>query len=115
MTAENSMKEAAVEICNKSLLDNHPRPDNSIVDTSISCDGSWQKQGYSSLNGFVAALSMESGKVLDIEPMSRYCKACALKEKLKKENIAEYEEWKANHSCFINYLHIWGSKNLGEL
>lgn len=49
-----------------------------VVDTSISIDGSWQKHRYSSLNGLVAALSMDSGKVIDIEVMSRCCKQCLI-------------------------------------
>ena len=50
------------------------------VDTSASCDGSWQRRGYSSLNGVVTAMSMANGKVLDIETMSRAYKTCLLKE-----------------------------------
>ena len=52
------------------------------MDTSVSCDGSWQRRGCSSLNGVVTAISMANGKVLDIEPVSRACKACLLKETL---------------------------------
>ena len=45
------------------------------TNTGISVDGTWQKNGYVSLNGCVAVLSFEKGKVLDIEAMSRYCKS----------------------------------------
>ena len=75
----------------------------SIVDTSVSCDGSWQRRGYSSLNGVVTAISMTNGKVLDIERMSRACKACLLKETLKLNNPVAYDEWKNNHICKYNY------------
>ena len=37
--------------------------------------------------------------------MWRICKACVLKDKLRKENPNEYEQWKANHEpkCNANY------------
>ena len=39
---------------------------------SISCDGTWQKRGFTSLNGAVIIISTDTGKVLDVEVMSRY-------------------------------------------
>ena len=54
-----------------------------IVETSISCDETWQKRGFTSLNGAVAVLSTETGKVLDVDIMSRYCNACTYNEKIK--------------------------------
>ena len=56
-------------------------------DVEVSSDGTWQRRGYSSLNGVVTVIPIKNGKVLDIEPMSRTCKACALKEPLKKKQI----------------------------
>ena len=74
-----------------------------IVDAAVSCDGSWQRRGYSSLNGVVTTISMTNGKVLDIEPMSRACKACLLKETLKRNDPVAYKEWKSKHICKFNY------------
>ena len=76
--AEKLMNDAATEIHDLS------KSSDSVVDTNISLDGSWQKRGYSSLNGYVAALSMESGKVLDIEVMSWFCNHVMLIKILKK-------------------------------
>ena len=93
-TAFETMREAASNL----------EKDDEVTDTSISADGSWQRRGYSSLNGFVSAISMDSGKVIDIEPMSRLCKACNSHEKLKKTNPIEYDSWKAKHTnCPSNY------------
>ena len=65
--AETTMQDACKEL----------REDSTgIVDAAVSCDRSWQRRGYSSLNGVVTTISMRNGKVLDIEPMSRACKAC---------------------------------------
>lgn len=48
---------------------------NDKVDEVISCAvsvyGTWQKRGYASLNDCVAALFIDTGKILDIEAMSR--------------------------------------------
>ena len=55
------------------------------------------------MNGFVAAIAMDTGKVLDVEPMSRYCKSCILKEELKKSDPIAYATWKATHQCLVNY------------
>ncbi|GFU86576.1 hypothetical protein TNCV_4480121 [Trichonephila clavipes] len=36
----------------------------------------WQRRGYTCMNGCVAAISVDTGKVLDIEVMSSYCPTC---------------------------------------
>ena len=43
------------------------------TDIKVSVDGTWQRRGLSSLNGVVAAVSVSTGKVIDIEIMSRHC------------------------------------------
>ena len=97
--AEETMSDAAEEIRSKVSKDN-----DEVVDTSISHDGTWQRRGYSSLNGCTVAISMETGKILDVEPMSRYCKGCSLKESLRISNPGQYDTWKANHKCNFNYV-----------
>ena len=94
--AEGTMEDAAGEIRFQANSED-------IIDTSVSHDGSWQRRGHSSLNGCTTAISMETGKVLDVEPMSRFCKACSLKEELRLSNPAEYDIWKAHHKCSYNY------------
>ena len=44
--------------------------EDTVIETAVSCDGSWQKRGYSSLNGVIMVISMDNGKILDIEPMA---------------------------------------------
>ena len=55
--------------------------EDTVIETAVSCDGSWQKRGYSSLNGVIMVISMDNGKILDIEPMAQTCKSCLLHEK----------------------------------
>ena len=43
-----------------------------IVDAGISVDGTWHKRGFTSLNGAVVAVSIETGCILDVEVMRVY-------------------------------------------
>ena len=43
-----------------------------ISQCGVLCDGTWQKRGHSSMNGCVTALSMDTGKCLDVEVLTRY-------------------------------------------
>ena len=95
--AEETMQETCEEIHKNLSADL-----NTVVDTSVSCDGSWQRRGFSSLNGVVKAISMKTGKVVDIEAMTRACKACSLKENLKKDDPLAYAHWRV-HVCNFNY------------
>ena len=101
--ANETMAEAASEI--HSAVGH-----NDVIETGISADGTWQKRGYSSLHGVSTAISMDTGKVLDTEILTQYCKACALHEKDDKDTIA-YQVWKAEHAikCKANFKGSSGS------
>ena len=75
------------------------------TDVSVSVDGTWQKRGFSSLNGVVAAISITNGKVLDCEAMTRSWKSCMLHAPLQKSNPNEFGEWEQQHKnqCKLNY------------
>lgn len=88
--AEESMQDAADEI---------KKGSTDVVDTDISGDGSWQRRGFSSLNGTFTGISLQTGKILDVEVMTRYCKACKLKEPLKISDPAAHAQWLDMHDC----------------
>ncbi|KYN50510.1 hypothetical protein ALC57_00149 [Trachymyrmex cornetzi] len=70
---------------------------------SVSGDGSWRKRGFSSLFGVTSLIGWFTGKILDIEVKSKYCKACEhWKNKL---DTAEYGEWFETHAdqCQANH------------
>ena len=98
--AEETMQDACQEIKDK---DNPENDNNTIVDTAVSVDGSWQKRGHSSNNGVVTAISMDNGKVLDTAPLTRYCKVCKLAENFRLSDPAKYDQWKAEHTCPKNH------------
>ena len=106
----SSLLNAAYEVAEETMIDaaNELKGDSTddVVDASISKDGSWQRRGYSSLNGTFTAMSLKTGKVLDCEIMTRYCKACKLKGKLKNSNpVALYENRMKKHrkNCPLNH------------
>ncbi|GFX71510.1 uncharacterized protein TNCV_2694981 [Trichonephila clavipes] len=43
---------------------------------AIALDGTWQERGHSSKNGVVTATSLNNGKVIDFECLSKFCFEC---------------------------------------
>ena len=76
-------------------------PENGLVDCDVSLDGAWQRRGYASLNGFISAIERVTDKVIDVEVMTKTCRACTIWN--SKKNDAGYAKWKANHECPINH------------
>ena len=99
--AESTIADAAKQLRTTAGMNN----DEGILDVGVSCDGTWQRRGYSSLNGSFTAISLDSGKVLDTKVMSRYCKSCKNKEPLRKENIENFNKWYEKHkqNCQLNH------------
>ena len=81
----------------------HSGSQSDTVKCAVSCDGTWQKRGFSSLNGCVSVITMETGKINDVEPMTKICWECKRHE--NDRETQEYEMWKADHksSCKANY------------
>ena len=57
---------------------------SSAVNTSVSFDGTWQKRGFASLNGAVVPISIDTGRILDLDVMSQYCQACVTNVPLER-------------------------------
>ena len=87
---------------------------DAIKGVEVSSDGTWQRRGYSSLNGVVTVISIKNGKVLDIEPMGRTCKACILKEPFKKTDPLASPVCKLNHSGSPGNMEPVGAKRIWE-
>ena len=51
----------------------------------------------------VTVISIKNAKILDIEPMSRTCKVCVLKESLKKTSPLGFNLCKMSHICKLNH------------
>lgn len=66
------MRKAAEEVVAEN---NHSR------NIAVALVGSWQKQGYTSLNGVISATSINIGKVIDISIDSKFHKCTNKKKK----------------------------------
>ena len=73
------MSEAVSELRDKDNLD-------AVLDIGVSVDGTWQKRGFTSINGAVVAISLNSGKVVDVDAMSRFCQS-RVNDKTKVYNL----------------------------
>ncbi|GFS86432.1 uncharacterized protein TNCV_513111 [Trichonephila clavipes] len=65
---------------------------------AVAVDGTWQKRGYTSLSGVVTVTSIDTGKVIDVDILSKYC-AC--------KNLPFHEK-----DCKRNYV---GSSGVMEI
>ncbi|KAK3776186.1 hypothetical protein RRG08_063729 [Elysia crispata] len=111
LVAIESMKEAAEEVREKALLKDTRssiEPMNPI-DCAVSVDGTWQRRGHASHHGVVSAISVQTGKCVDTEILSNYCKSCEHWE--GRAGTEEYDKWKVKHLCNINHK---GSANAME-
>lgn len=70
-------------------------------DITAAFDGSWQKRGHSSLNGVSTTTSLETGKVIDFECLSKYCSTCSKPSSAGKP-----------HHCQKNYTGYSGGMEL---
>lgn len=64
-------------------------------DLSVAVDGTWQKRGYTSQNGVITATSVDTGKVIDVEILSKHCRCI-------NKFIGQNSE-----KCCANYQGVW--------
>ena len=73
------------------------RGDAAVADITVSCDGTWQRRGFSSKNG-IATVAGSISKVIDTETLSNYCHSCVLKKNPS-------DEWLQRHSSSCERNH----------
>ena len=47
--------------------------DSDFIDTGVTVDGTWQERGFTSMNGAVAAIPIDTVCAVDRDIVSRYC------------------------------------------
>lgn len=77
-------------------------------DIAVSADGTWMRRGFSSLYGAMSVIAWETGRVLDVYVLSRFCSSCSKKQcerRAGKLTAEDHEAWKAQHkpNCSANY------------
>ncbi|GFT25288.1 uncharacterized protein TNCV_181401 [Trichonephila clavipes] len=114
-TAKDAINDAALEVRNFKKCSN-----TAVAECGVSVDGTWQRRGHSSLNGCVAALSIDTGKLLHLEIMSEFCNtlkspvghACScnhLGSASSMESVGGYRIFE--RSCItrnLKYVHFYG-------
>lgn len=101
--AEKNMTQAAKEV-----FDIKQKGDEKIVSAGVSLDCSWKSRGWHSREGVVAAISSDSGKILDCVHKTSYCRECTHMQEQRDEeaiSVLQYMEWYLQHepSCFLNH------------
>ena len=94
--AQDSMKRAAAQAQRTS---ESTIGDPDIKNVTVSVDGTWQRRGFSSLNGVVTAIS--NGKCVDTQTLIKDCKSCQYWQRNK--DIPGYNDWVESHICPINH------------
>ncbi|GFT13882.1 uncharacterized protein NPIL_246881 [Nephila pilipes] len=72
----NNLLQAARETCKESMAEavhEAVEENEGGRDIAVAVDGSWQKRGFSSKNGVVTVTSVDTGKVIDVEILSKHC------------------------------------------
>ena len=88
LQAEDSLRRAREEVREHYGVSS----DDQVADVLISCDGTWQRRGFSSLFGTVFIISYETGKVLDYIVLSKHCAGCRRWEG-KDHTTGAFKEW----------------------
>lgn len=83
-----------------------------ITKCGVSVDGTWQRRGYSSLNGCVSVISIDTGKVLDVEILSQFCRICQTKTSRHSGNNNEHIC--ANHKGSAGNMEVVGAFRMFE-
>ena len=74
--------------------------ENKLCHCHCHCHGSWHKRGHSSLQGTVACISIDTGKVLDYEAFNKVCHKYS---RFSNSDYVAYQTFIANHTCKTNY------------
>lgn len=94
LASEKNMKEASKEVRVKKT----PSPA-----CGISVDGTWQRRGHTSLNGCVSLISIDTGKILDVEVMSQYCRVCETSNKTRDHTCSNHKGSSGSMEVFGAY------------
>ena len=79
------------------IKENPDLSDCSVIDISVSHDGTWHKRGHTSNYGVGCVIDILTGLVIDFEVISKYCHTCSLTEKTLGKESPEYAFWYEGH------------------
>ena len=82
----------SVALCVASFADDDAKlrknvPEDQVLDTTVTCDGTLARRGFQSLYGIVVVVSWKSGKVLDVKVLSKHCQAYATHHEMNTSSM----------------------------
>ena len=98
--AERSMNEAAKEVHAVTTKAEPGIGEDDPADIAVTVDGTWMKRGFSSLYGVISSISWETGRIVDIEVLSKYCQECTTWNSRREKQLVTAEafhEWQTAH------------------
>ncbi|GFV22780.1 CCHC-type domain-containing protein [Trichonephila clavipes] len=107
VVSKNAMIEAADEV--RKLKNT-----SDVAECGVSVNGTWQRRGHSSLNGCVAVLSIDTGKVVDLEVMSKWCRNCNTSKSSEKSKHVKKHQCSCNHQGSAGSMEPVGAYRLFE-
>ena len=92
---KSTIHSATIDIANNSMMKaGNETNDSSGITVTVSCDGMWQKRGFSSKNGVATVLSVSNqgpATVLDVHTMSNFCDTCITRKKKYTKEV--FDDW----------------------
>ena len=101
--AAKSVSKRRMENAVEELKGSDEPEEDRIYNVGISADGTWRKRGFSSAFGVVTALSLLTGKAINVEVMSKECRECM--NWRDKQGTVEFNKWWEGHqtTCHVNF------------
>ena len=116
---DENLKQAAIELKQWKLknreiqLNEGEQINEKMVDGGVSVDGSWSSRGWTARDGLVSVISIDTGKVLDVEYLTNSCVLCEQKQRQREKGEItrlEYYEWIEKHDSKCHYNHEGSSQ-----
>ena len=85
-----------------------------VVDIVVSCHGTLERRGFSSLNGVVTVIAIDTGKCVDCLVNSKQCTSCRSWESRKSTKSDLYEQFIAKLFCDINHEGFPGTIQISQ-
>ena len=106
MVVASTVLDDAAKVVRRMYQESDPSlDDDSIIDLTVTFDGSWMTRGHTSLYGIGCVIEVHTGLVLDLAVVSLYCQSCThAKARYGGTHTSEYKAWKEQHTeCNANY------------
>ena len=87
-------------------------PEDQVLDITVTCDGTWARQGFQSRYGIIVVASWKIGKVLAVEVLNKHCQTCAIHHGMDTSSDEFLDWWDGHQASYeVNYC---GSSSVME-